>query len=315
MVLLKYVLRRCARGAVSVFVIASVAFFAMRLVPGDPVEVWLGDYATPQLIEQVTKSWGLDRPLYEQYGAYLRNLLHGDLGVSMRASASVTELIGEVFPYTVRLMIGGALLSILFGITVGSFAAVRHNTWGDITSMVGCMIFLSIPGFVLGYLLIYLLAVKSRIFPVIGGEKVLSFYSLWRHLTLPSLSLGLGFAGTIARMTRSTMVEVLNSDYIRTARSKGLRQSAIVFKHAMRNTLTSLVSMIGVQMIVMLGGLVVTETVFSRPGLGRLYFTAVSARDYPLMQGCVLIIAVCVVVVTLLVDVSYGFIDPRIRYD
>ncbi|MDD5646274.1 MAG: ABC transporter permease, partial [Candidatus Bipolaricaulis sp.] len=185
---------------------------------------------------------------------------------------------------------------------------------GDVASMTACMVFLSIPGFVLGYLLIFLFAVTWRIFPVIGGEKTLSVAALWRHLTLPALSLGLGYAGTVARMTRSTMVEVLNSDYIRTARSKGLRQSTIVFRHAMRNTLTSLVSMIGVQVIVMLGGLVVTETVFSRPGLGRLYFTAVSARDYPLMQGSILVIAVCVVVVTFLVDLSYGIIDPRIQY-
>lgn len=314
MALLKYTFSRTLRGVVSIFVIVTIAFFAIRLVPGDPVDVWLGDYATPELIAQTTQAWGLDKPLVVQYFVFLRQLAKGDLGTSLRANASVTYLIGEVFPYTVRLMIAGAVLSVFFGVLVGAFAAVRHNSFGDVASMTACMVFLSIPGFVLGYLLIYLFAVTWRIFPVIGGEKAMTVAALWKHLTLPALSLGLGYAGTIARMTRSTMVEVLNSDYIRTARSKGLRQSTIVFKHAMRNTLTSLVSMIGVQIIVMLGGLVVTETVFSRPGLGRLYFTAVSARDYPLMQGSILVIAVCVVVVTFLVDISYGIIDPRIQY-
>ena len=313
--ILKYIAKRFFNGVVAVLLIVSIAFFVIRLIPGDPVDIWLGDYATPQLIEHVTQLWGLDRPIHQQYGIFLWQLFHGNLGTSLRAKAPVTGLIRDVFPYTLRLMLAGILISVVFGIMLGTFAAVRHNSARDIVTMIASMAFVSIPGFLMGYILLFLLGVKARAFPLIGGEDGWNLFSMWKHLTLPALSLGLAFAGTIARMTRSTMIEMLNTDFVRTARSKGLKESVVVYRHALRNTLTSIVSLIGVQIIVMLGGLVVTETVFSRPGLGRLYFTGVSARDYPLIQGCILVIALSVVVVTLVVDVSYGLIDPRIRYD
>ena len=219
--ILKYIAKRFFNGVVAVLLIVSIAFFVIRLIPGDPVDIWLGDYATPQLIEHVTQLWGLDRPIHQQYGIFLWQLFHGNLGTSLRAKAPVTGLIRDVFPYTLRLMLAGILISVVFGIMLGTFAAVRHNSARDIVTMIASMAFVSIPGFLMGYILLFLLGVKARAFPLIGGEDGWNLFSMWKHLTLPALSLGLAFAGTIARMTRSTMIEMLNTDFVRTARSKG----------------------------------------------------------------------------------------------
>lgn len=279
------------------------------------MDIWLGDYATPQLHEQVTKKWGLDKPIYQQYLIFLGKLARGDLGTSLRSGMPVGDLIRKVYPYTVRLMVGGVLVGVLLGTLLGSFAAARQNTLLDAIAMVISFMFISVPSFVLGYILLYIFAMKVRLFPIIGAETPGHYSTCFQHLALPCLCIGLRTTGIIARMVRSTMVEIFNAEYIRTARSKGLSERVVLYKHALRNTLTSVISLIGVEIIILLGGVVIPEMVFTRPGLGRLYFHAVSARDYPLMQGCVLIIAITVICVNLIVDIFYGVIDPRIRYE
>lgn len=311
----KFILRRLLVGALTVFIIVSCAFVLLRIVPGDPVDIWLGDYATLELREQVTRKWGLDEPLYQQYLIFLGKLARGDLGISLRSGMPVVDLIKEVYPYTVRLMVGSVLIGVLLGMVLGTYAAARQNTLFDATAMVSSFMFISMPSFVLAYILLWLLAVEAGLFPIIESETPGHYSTYFQCLALPCLAIGLRTTGLVSRMVRSTMVEVLNEEYIRTARSKGLSERVVLYKHALRNTLAAVISLVGVQMIIMLGGVVVPETVFSRPGLGRLYFRAVLARDYPLIQGCIFIIAIAVICVNLIVDISYGAIDPRVRYD
>jgi len=313
--LLRYIIRRVFIGILTLFLVATAAFFFLRAVPGDPVEIWLGDYATPQLHEQVTAKWGLDRPLYEQYLIFLSQLVRGDLGTSLRSGMPVKEMIWKVYPYTIRLMVGSILIGVFLGALLGVCAAVRQNSVLDIVVMSWSFLFISTPSFVLAYLLLWALATEARFFPIIGAEKPGQYLTYLPHLMLPWMALGLRTTGIISRMVRSSMVEILYTDYIRTARSKGVSEKRIRYKHALRNTLTGVVGLINVEIIIMLGGVVIAEAVFSRPGLGQVYFMAVSARDYPLTQGCILVIAAMVILVNLITDVLYGMFDPRVRYD
>ena len=301
-------------GVFTVWLILTLAFFALRLMPGDPAEIWLGDYATPKLIELVKAKWGLDKPIWIQYGIFLNRCVHGDLGNSLRTVTPVFKLIREQYPYTLRLVLAGVSLAVLIAIPLGIFAALKHNSFIDLLVMTGSFFFISMPTFWFGILLLLGFSLYLGWFPVIGAEETGNYLSYFYYLTLPVVCLGLRGAGMISRMVRSSMIDIMGEEFIKVARSKGLRERVVVWKHALRNTLTPIISLIGVNLVVLLGGVVLIEVVFSRPGVGYLYVQAVSARDYPMIQGCILLVSVVVVVVNFLVDLSYAIIDPRIRY-
>jgi ABC-type dipeptide/oligopeptide/nickel transport system permease component len=312
---LEYLFRRIIIGIVTVFVIISVVFFALRAIPGDPAEVWLGDYATPELIELTRAKWGLDKPIWSQYATYVRNLLGGDLGDSLRTRIPVVKLLIRHYPFTVRLMFCATLLSIMIAIPIGIVAAVRQNSLIDMFVMTFSFLFISMPDFWLGLMVLFTFSLRLGWFPTMGGEAAGNYLTYFSYLALPSICLGVRHAGLLSRMVRSTMIDTLSKDYISVARSKGLSEHVIRYKHALRNALSPIVSLIGVSLVLALAGAVIIEVVYSRPGLGRLYVNAVAARDYPLIQGCVLIIATGVVVINMLVDISYGTIDPRVRHE
>ncbi len=313
--MLGYVSRRVVYAIFTVWLIVSLAFFALRLTPGDPVEIWLGEYATPDLVELVREKWGLDKSLIEQYAIYMNNVIHGDLGDSLRTVRPVLGLIGRQLPFTVRLVLGGMALSLLLAIPIGLIAAAKRNSPLDMAVMAGSFLVMSIPEFWMGIIVLLVFGVILGWFPVIGAEQPGDYLSYLRHLTLPIAVLGFRGAGAIGRMVRSSMLDVMGEDYVRVARSKGLRESVVLWKHALRTALAPILSLVGVNLVLLLGGAVMIEVVFSRPGIGYLYAEAVSSRDYPMVQGCVMVVAGMVVVVNLLVDLSYGFIDPRIRYE
>lgn len=309
-----YLIRRVTSGLITIFAIVTLVFFALRLLPGDPAEVWLGDYATQELIGSTRAKWGLDKPLWGQYVTYMDNLVRGDLGDSLPMKVSVAELLQRHFPFTLRLVLIGTLLSILIAVPAGIAAAVRQNSFTDLLIMVSSFFFISMPSFWLGLIILFTFSLRLGWFPAMGGEESGNWLSYFSHLALPSICIGVREAGQISRMVRSTMIDTLSKDYIDVARSKGLSEWSIRYKHALRNALAPIVSLVGMSLALSLAGAIVLEVVFSRPGLGRLYVNAVAVRDYPLIQGCILVIAASVVVINILVDISYGIIDPRIRH-
>jgi peptide/nickel transport system permease protein len=291
-----YICHRIWIGIITIFCIITIVFFGLRMIPGDPAEVWLGDYSTPELLELTRAKWGLDKPLWIQYVTYTKNVLRGDLGESLRMKIPVAELLIRHYPFTIRLVVFGTFISIIIAVPLGIAASVRQNSLADVFIMVFSFLFISMPSFWLGLMVLIAFSFHLGWFPAIGGESEGNYLSYFRYLALPSICIGLREAGLLSRMVRSTMIDTLGKDYITVARSKGLSEHIIRYKHALRNALLPIISLIGVNMVLSLAGAVVLEVVFSRPGLGRLYVTAVSARDYPLIQGCVLLI------------------NPRIRY-
>jgi peptide/nickel transport system permease protein len=310
-----FILRRLVLGSLTVFAVVTIVFFAIRLIPGDPVHIWLGEYATPQLVELTRAKWGLDKPIWGQYFTYTNNLLRGDLGNSLHKKLPIADLFKRNYPFTVRLVFFSTILSILIAIPVGIFAAVRQNSWVDMISMMFSFLFISMPSFWLGLIAIIVFSFTLGWFPAIGGEGEGGLWKSLSFLFLPSVCMGLRFAGETSRMVRSAMIDTLNMDYITVARSKGLSEWVIRYKLALRNALSPIVSLIGVSFVLSFAGSIVIEIVFTRPGLGMLYVSAVANRDYPLIQGCMILIAVAVVVVNTLIDISYGLIDPRIRHE
>jgi ABC-type dipeptide/oligopeptide/nickel transport system permease component len=307
--------RRALIGILTIFCIITIVFFALRLIPGDPADVWLGDYATPELIKLTRAKWGLDKPVWVQYLTYLDNIVRADLDNSLRMGAPVADLILRHYPFTLRLVFLGTSLSIIIAIPVGILAAVRQNSRTDMFVMMFSFLFISMPSFWLGLIVLFTFSFRLGWFPAIGGEGVGNLLKDLSFLALPSICLGIRYAGLLSRIVRSTMIDTLGKEFITVARSKGVSERMIRYKHALRNALSPIISLIGVSLVLSLAGAVVLEIVFSRPGLGRLYVSAVAARDYPLVQGCILVIATAVVLVNMLVDISYGMIDPRIRYE
>jgi peptide/nickel transport system permease protein len=304
----KYIIRRLV-ATIPVLLGVTLAVFSMlHLVPGDPIRMMLGEFQmTPEQIEQIRATLDLDRPLYEQYPLFLFNALQGDLGTSIRTRRPVLTEIGDRIGSTVQLALAGLGVAVVIGVTLGIIAAVRQNTWADMSAMVIAMLGVSMPNFWLGFLLIFVFSLHLGWFPAAGGGT-------FRHLVLPALTLGVSAAAVIARLTRSSMLEVLRQDYIVAARAKGLKNNVVVLRHALRNALIPTVTILGLQFGQLLAGTVVVETVFGRPGIGRLIVTAILEKDFPVVQGVVLVIAVTYVLINLLVDVTYAFLDPRIRY-
>jgi ABC-type dipeptide/oligopeptide/nickel transport system permease component len=289
--------------------VSTLVFSMMHLVPGDPVELMLSESgASTQNIARLRHQLGLDDPLYVQYGRFLFNALRGDLGFSIFNNRPVLDMILEQLPSTVQLAVAAMSIATIVGFVLGILAAVRANTWVDYVSMVLALVGVSMPSFWLGLLAIFLFSLRLGWLPATGQGGV-------QRLILPASVLGFGVAATIARLVRSSMVEVLYQDYIVTARAKGLAERAVIYGHALRNALIPVVTMMGLQFGRLLGGAVIVETVFARQGIGRLALEAVMWKDFPLVQGTVLFTAAIYVLVNLLVDICYAIVDPRIHYE
>jgi len=297
-------------AVIPVLVGVSVAVFVMvRLVPGDPVQIMFANQAmpTPERIAELRHEMGLDLPIWEQYLKYLWGILHGDFGESFRSRQPVFEEIITRLPNTLRLTFASLIVAIVIGVTAGVISAVYKGKWIDKVSMLTAIIGISIPGFWLGLMIMLLFAVRLGWFPVSGA-------STWRHLVMPAFTLGLLSSAVIARLTRASMLDALNQDYVRTARAKGLREYRVVLRHALRNAMVPVVTIVGLQIGGLLSGAFIIESVFAYPGIGSLAVTALQARDFPMIQGIVLFVAAVYVIVNLVADLAYGFLDPRIQY-
>lgn len=305
--MLTYIARRLLIAVPLLVAVSFVAFLLMHLTPGDPAALMLGQDATPELVEELRGRMGLDRPLHEQYALFVWNLLQGDLGRSFSTGVSVADELARTWPATLQLAVGAILLALVVGIPLGVLGAVFHGTWFDYVIKVFVLASFSMPIYWLGLLLIYLFALQLGWFPTSGSGTPL-------HLVLPTVSLAIWSLAAVVRMTRASMLEVLTEDYIRTARSKGLSEFAILSRHALRPSLNPVLTLAGLQFGQLMAGAVLTETVFSWPGVGRLMVVAVFARDYPTIRGIVLVVAVTFILVNLLVDILYGVLDPRIRH-
>ncbi|RIH84842.1 Glutathione transport system permease protein GsiC [Calidithermus terrae] len=303
-----YVVRRLLIVLPTLLGVLLVVFLMVRLAPGDPAQLLAGEFATPETLAAIRERFGLDEPLPTQLGLYLVNLVQGDLGQSTRTRSPVTHELATYFPNTVVLTLGAMAVALLIGIPAGIIAAIRPGTVLDLLAMLGALIGVSMPVFWFGLMAILIFSVELGWFPVAGTGSL-------AHLVLPSLTLGTGTAAILARMTRSAMLEVLSQDYIRTARAKGLAGQVVVFKHALRNAMIPVVTIAGLQFGGLLEGAVITETVFAWPGIGQLLVGSILARDYPVVQGAVLLIALVFILINLVVDLLYGAFDPRIRYD
>jgi len=302
-----YVLRRLFEAVPVILAVTFIVFVSVRLIPGDPARTIAGLEASDATVEAIREDLGLDRPVLAQYLTFMSDLVTGDLGTSYYYGTSVTEEVARRFPATLLLAAAGLALSILIGVGIGTVSAVKRGTWLDRGTLIFAIAGVSMPSFWLALVLIIVFAVNLGWLPA-GG------YGTWRHLILPSLTLGLFGAGTIARLTRSSVLEVLRQDYVRTARSKGLPFRAVLIKHALRNAMVPVVTLLGLQLGAFLSRAVVTETVFGWPGIARLTVTAVLDRDFPLIQGSVLWLAIVFIATNLAVDLVYAAIDPRIRY-
>jgi peptide/nickel transport system permease protein len=307
--LLRFLAERLV-GAIPVLIGVSIAVFLMvHLLPGDPATIMLqGAPATAEDIANLRHELGLDRPLYVQYLTYMERVLQGDFGKSIHTRRSVITEIVTVFPATLRLACAAMAVALMIGISMGILAALRQNTWLDSLSMSTALFGVSMPDFWIGLLLILIFSVRLGWFPATGiGD--------WRHIVLPAIALGANFAAIIARLVRSSLLEVMRQDYVLSARAKGLKQRTVILRHALRNALIPVVTIVGLQFGNLLGGAVVIETVFARQGFGRLAITAILAKDFPLIQGVVLFGAIIYVVLNILVDLSYAWLDPRIKYE
>lgn len=304
----RYILRRLALLVFVVFGVVTVVFLIVHLIPGDPVEIMLGEQAQAVDKEALRHELGLDKPILIQYGDYLRRLVLGDLGQSIHTKQPVLESIADRLPATVELALAAMVVALALAIPLGLLAAYKKDSLIDQGSMVFALLGISMPNFWLGPLLIIVFSLKLGWFPVSGRGSL-------AHLVLPALTLGTAMAAILTRMTRASMLDVIHSDYITAARAKGLRESLVMLKHAFRNALIPVVTIVGLQIGGLLAGSIITETIFAWPGIGRLTIQAINARDYPLVQGCVLVIALGYVLVNFATDLLYGLIDPRIRYE
>lgn len=289
-----------------IWLVVSVVFLLIHLVPGDPIQQMLGEGAAGTDLQAARHAYGLDVPLGEQYLNYWRGVLRGDLGRSLRFNQNVAQVIGRAYPATIRLTVAALLVAICLSIPAGVRSALRRNRWDDRLLSFISLLGLSFPNFALGPILILFFAVTLGVLPVSGAGT-------WRHLVLPAITLGGSLAAILTRMVRTSMLEELSQDYVRTARAKGLAEKRVVYGHALRNALVPIVTVLGLQFGALLAGAIVTETIFSWPGIGRLTIQAIGNRDYYLVQGCILSIGLTYVAVNFLTDLLYSALDPRIR--
>jgi peptide/nickel transport system permease protein len=330
----KYILTRLFWLPVVLWAVVTLTFLVLRLAPGNPLDVLAARMIESEQIERVRAEWGLDQPVWRQYLTFLGNLLQGDMGIALSSGAPVTRLLAERMPPTVELALAAMLISTIVGVGAGLISSVTTNKWLDYSLRAFAVLGLSVPWFWIAIVLIIIFSVRLGWTPVGGriaagmsyrtitGFMLIdtlitgnwpALFSFLRHLALPALAIGLTSAGFVARLTRSTMLEALRADYIRTARSRGLRERAVVLGHALRNALLPILTLQGLQFGTLLGGAVITEIVFSWPGLGRLLLDGILRRDYPIVQGTVILVAFCYVLANLIVDVLYHVVDPRLR--
>lgn len=330
-----YTIRRILMLIPVLIGMSLIVFFLIRAIPGDPAQIILGQQASQQAVAQLRDTLGLDEPWYVQYFIYMKDLLTGDLGNSIRTHAPISEEIWPYFAATLELSLFAMFIAVFVGVNAGIISAWFQNSWFDYVAMLLALIGVSMPIFWLGLMEQWALAVEWRIFPTSGRESILDpvnsitnlyvidtiiqgrfdqLQTVFKHLTLPGVALATIPMAIIARMTRSSMLEVMRSDYIRTARAKGLRMFWVVYKHSLKNAFIPVLTVIGLQMGLLLGGAILTETIFSWPGIGRYIYDAIGFRDYPVIQSGILIIALVFVTINLLVDLLYAAIDPRIKY-
>jgi len=333
---LGYIAKRLFHLTLIMFGVSVLVFLMLRMIPGDPARLLLGEFASPEELVRLRSQMGLDQSYPVQYGIYLKNLLQGDLGHSLRNGEPVAAEIGARLPATLELAVAAMLIASVLGIAAGVVSAARQYSVFDYGSMFMALVGVSMPIFWLGLMLIYLLSVMFPVMPMMGRigmgsepevvtglmlvDTLLSgefgdFLDALHHLVLPAITLATIPMAIVARITRSAMLEVLNKDYVRTARAKGMAESVVILRHALRNAFLPVVTVLGLNLGLLLGGAVLVEIVFARPGLGRLIYSAISERNYPVVQGAVLVVVVLFVVVNLIVDLSYTAIDPRIRHD
>ncbi|MEW5784965.1 MAG: ABC transporter permease [Bacillota bacterium] len=303
----KYILKKLIMMIPILIGATIIVFLMLHLAPGDPVHLIVGPNITPEVYDQIYRSLGLDQPAVVQYFKFLRNVLQGNLGNSILQRRPVMEIIWQRLPVTLELSLAALLISFAIAIPAGVLAAVKRNTITDYTCMTGALIGMSMPTFWFGLLLLYFFAYKGGYFPVSG-------YGTWKHLVLPAFAMGLTDAAVTARMARSSMLEVIRQDYIRTARSKGLAEKVVIYQHALKNALIPIITLLGLRIGWIMGGSVILEKVFARPGLGSLMVDAIFARDYPIVQGSLLVLTTFIILGNILADILYAVVDPRIKY-
>lgn len=304
----RYLIKRVLSGLFTIWVATIAVTLLLHVVPGDPVQIMYAQSqsTTPEQLEQIRHNLGLDRPIYEQYFMYMSRVLRGDFGTTIRGTQPVLDLLLGRLPNTLLLAATSLLVTTIIGVAAGFFAAYKRGTWLDTTLMTGAILGISIPNFWLGLMLIYVFSIKLGWLPVTGTNL--------KNLILPALTLGLANAAAVSRLTRSSMLDILSQNYIRTARAKGLGETIVLSRHALRNGLINVVNMLGLQFTYMMGGAIVVENVFAWNGVGRLAIQAIFQRDYPTIQGFILIFAAIVVIVSIILDLLYAWLDPRISY-
>lgn len=304
--MLRYTIKRVLGMIPTLIIVVTFVFFFVRLIPGDPARLVAGEQATLQDVEAVRERLGLNQPVYIQYIKYILGLLQGDLGTSLRTSRPVLTEVASRYWNTMALTIASLIWSTIVGVILGVWSGKNRGKWQDFTGMTLAVSGISLPNFWIGFLLIMLFSVKLRWFPTTGAGS-------WRNLVLPAITLGTSIAAIIARFTRSSIVEVMKEDYIRTARAKGLKEKTVIWTHAFRNSMISVVTVVGLQFGFLLGGSVVTEAVFAYPGLGQLLIESVNYRDYPAIQSLILIFSLQFIVINLIVDILYAALNPEIK--
>jgi ABC-type dipeptide/oligopeptide/nickel transport system permease component len=310
----KYIAQRLILSIPVFLGVATIVFLVVRVIPGDPAVASLGDYASKEAVEALRQRMGLNDPLPVQYAHFLVGLARGDLGTSMITGTSIRDDILHVLPYTLELTVLAIVIGTCLGIPIGVYAAIRRNRLADYLGRVLSLAGLSVPAFYLGILLILLLAIHLRWLPAVGGGGLEDLGENLSHLILPALTLGLVMTASVARLARSAMLNVLRQDYVRTARAKGLRERVVNLRHALRSALIPIVSVTGIWAVSLIGDSVTVELVFARPGLGKMMVGAILQRDYTALQSIMVVYTGFVVVINLLVDLIYGWVDPRIRH-
>ena len=309
-----FLIKRLGFALVTMFAVMTIVFFVLRILPGDPAYAILGDQANEQSLAALRERLGLNLPLWQQYFEFMKGAVVGDWGTSLVSNRPVLQDIFDVMPATLELTFASLLLGAIIGIPVGIWSAIRRNKMPDYIARTISLIGLSFPAFVSAILLLLLFAIQLRLFPVISSGQGDTFGERMRDLALPAINLGLIMAAYITRVTRSAMLEVLNQDYVRTAQAKGSSRAVIIWRHCFRNSMIPVVTVVGLYLGILIGNSVLTEIVFNRPGLGKLIIGSLNQRDYPMLQGMIVMYTMIVVIVNLLTDLTYGLIDPRIKY-
>lgn len=303
-----YIMKRLIQAIPVIFLVTVLTFSLVHLVPGDPALMRAGEDATPEQVEAIREAMGLNEPIPKQYAKWVSGIMRGDMGYSLQDGRPVFSTLIQRLPATMKLVMASFVVSIGIGVPVGILSAVKQNTFADSFARVFALLGISMPNFWMGLMLMLVFSYSLRMLPASGSGSL-------AHLIMPAIALGMPGAGIITRLTRSSMLEVMKQDYIRTARAKGLRRQLVIYKHALKNAMLPVVTVIGVQLGSRLGGSVIVESIFAYPGIGRFAYTRLLARDYPMIMGNLFIFAMIFILINLITDILYGFLEPRIRYD